>query len=148
MACLLAGAMVLSWSGQPRLSSVLGPVAITGACVAWGVDNNLTRKVSLSDPLHIVELKGLIAGPVSLLLGIGAGGMMPAIQVAILAGLVGFIGYGISLALFVWALRHLGSARTGAYFATAPFLGAVAAVVLLREPVTAQLIAAAVLNSS
>jgi drug/metabolite transporter (DMT)-like permease len=145
MACLVVGAMVLSWSGQPSLSSVLGPITIIGACVAWGVDNNLTRKVSLSDPLHIVELKGLIAGPVSLILGLVAGGSMPGISVVILAGLVGFIGYGVSLALFVWALRHLGSARTGAYFSTAPFLGALAAVVLLREPVTAQLIAAGAL---
>jgi EamA-like transporter family len=109
------------------------------------VDNNLTRKVSLSDPLHIVELKGLIAGPVSLILGLVAGGSIPGASVVILAGLVGFIGYGVSLALFVWALRHLGSARTGAYFSTAPFLGALAAVVLLREPVTAQLIAAGAL---
>jgi len=145
MACLVVGAMVLSWSGQPTLSSVLGPIAIIGACLAWGVDNNLTRKVSLSDPLHIVELKGLIAGPVSLSLGLSAGGSLPGVSAGILAGLVGFIGYGVSLALFVWALRHLGSARTGAYFSTAPFLGAVAAVALLGEPVTVQLIAAGVL---
>jgi drug/metabolite transporter (DMT)-like permease len=142
MACIVVGAMLLSWSGRPTLFSVLGPIAIIGACVAWGFDNNLTRKISLSDPLHIVELKGLIAGPVSLILGIVAGGSMPEISVVMLAGLVGFIGYGVSLALFVWALRHLGSARTGAYFSTAPFLGALAAVVLLREPVTGQLIAA------
>jgi drug/metabolite transporter (DMT)-like permease len=145
MACIVVGAMVLSWSGQPTLSSVLGPLAIIGACVAWGVDNNLTRKVSLSDPLDIVELKGLIAGPVSLILGLVAGGSIPSISVVILAGLVGFIGYGVSLALFVWALRHLGSARTGAYFSTAPFLGALASVVVLREPVTGQLIVAGVL---
>ena len=145
MACLVVGAMVLSWSGQPTLSSVLGPIAIIGACIAWGTDNNLTRKVSLSDPMHIVELKGLIAGPVSLILGIIAGGSIPGISVVILAGLVGFIGYGVSLALFVWALRHLGSARTGAYFSTAPFLGALASVALLGEPVTVQLIVAGAL---
>jgi len=145
MACLVVGAMVLSWSGQPTLSSVLGPIAIIGACIAWGIDNNLTRKVSLSDPMHIVELKGLIAGPVSLILGIVAGGSIPGISVVVLAGLVGFIGYGVSLALFVWALRHLGSARTGAYFSTAPFLGALASVALLGEPVTVQLIVAGAL---
>jgi drug/metabolite transporter (DMT)-like permease len=145
MACLVVGAMVLSWSGQPTLSSVLGPITIIGACLAWGVDNNLTRKVSLSDPLHIVELKGLIAGPVSMSLGLTAGGSLPGVSVGVLAGLVGFIGYGVSLALFVWALRHLGSARTGAYFSTAPFLGALAAVALLGEPVTVQLIADGVL---
>jgi len=145
MACLVVGAMVLSWSGEPTLSNVLGPIAIIGACIAWGIDNNLTRKVSLSDPMHIVELKGLIAGPVSLLLGIVAGSSIPGISIAAVAGLVGFIGYGVSLALFVWALRHLGSARTGAYFSTAPFLGALASVALLGEPVTAQLIAAGAL---
>jgi len=145
MACLVVGAMVLSWSGQPTLSSVLGPIAIIGACIAWGIDNNLTRKVSLSDPMHIVELKGLIAGPVSLLLGIVAGASIPGISIAAVAGLVGFIGYGVSLALFVWALRHLGSARTGAYFSTAPFLGALASVALLGEPMIVQLIAAGAL---
>src|SRR5262245_12469488 len=56
MACLVAGAAVLAWSGQPTLSSLLGPIAIAAACVAWGLDNNLTRKVALSDPLQIVEL--------------------------------------------------------------------------------------------
>jgi drug/metabolite transporter (DMT)-like permease len=63
MACLVAGAGVLSWTGQPTLSGLLGPAAIVGACIAWGIDNNLTRKISLADPLQIVQLKGLVAGP-------------------------------------------------------------------------------------
>ena len=145
MACLVGGAVVLSWTGQPELSGLLGPLAIVGACVAWGLDNNLTRKVSLADPLQVVELKGLIAGPVNLGLGLVAGGQLPGLSVASLAGLVGFVGYGVSLVLFVYALRHLGTARTGAYFSTAPFLGAIAALVLLREPLTVQLIAAGLL---
>ncbi|RZI38258.1 EamA family transporter, partial [Herbaspirillum sp. HC18] len=105
----------------------------------WGLDNNLTRKVSLADPLQIVELKGLIAGPVSLALGFLVGGGLPGFNVLSLAGIVGFLGFGVSLALFVVALRHLGTARTGAYFSTAPFVGTVAAVLFLREPVTWQL---------
>ena len=145
MACLVAGAAVLSWTGQPELSGLLGPLAIVGACIAWGLDNNLTRKVSLSDPLQIVELKGLIAGPVNLALGLIAGGQLPGVSVAFVAGLVGFLGYGVSLVLFVYALRHLGTARTGAYFSTAPFLGAIAALLLLREPLTIQLLAAGLL---
>ena len=145
MACLVGGAVVLSWTGQPELSGLLGPLAIVGACVAWGLDNNLTRKVSLADPLQVVELKGLIAGPVNLGLGLVAGGQLPGLSVASLAGLVGFVGYGVSLVLFVYALRHLGTARTGAYFSTAPFLGAIVALVLLREPLTVQLIAAGLL---
>lgn len=120
-------------------------MAIVGACIAWGLDNNLTRKVSLADPLQIVELKGLIAGPVNLALGILIGGHLPGASVIAAAGLIGFLGYGVSLALFVLALRDLGTARTGAYFSTAPFLGTFAAVVFLREPVTVQLIAAGLL---
>jgi drug/metabolite transporter (DMT)-like permease len=146
MACIAGGALVLSWTGQPQLSGLLGPLAIVGACVAWGLDNNLTRKVSLSDPLQIVELKGLIAGPANLTLGLLAGGHLPGlVEASLLAALVGFLGYGVSLVLFVYALRHLGSARTGAYFSTAPFLGAIAALTLLQEPLTVQLLAAGAL---
>ncbi len=139
MICLVTGAVALAWSGTPTLQSVIGPVAVVGACIMWGLDNNLTRKVSLADPLQIVQLKGLIAGPVSIALGLWAGGSMPDASHALLAGLVGFLGYGVSLALFVVALRHLGAARTGAYFSTAPFLGAVVALFAFGEPITPQL---------
>ena len=145
MACLVAGAVVLSWTGQPTVAALIGPLAIVGACIAWGLDNNLTRKVSLADPLQIVELKGLVAGPVNLALGVLAGGGLPAFSPLMLAGIVGFLGYGVSLALFVRALRELGTARTGAYFSTAPFLGTIAAILFLREPVTTQLVAAGLL---
>jgi len=145
MACLVAGALVLSWSGQPTLSNLLGPLAIVGACVAWGLDNNLTRKVSLADPLQIVELKGLIAGPFNVVLALSMGAQLPPPVPVVLAGLVGMVGYGASLALFVLALRGLGTARTGAYFSTAPFFGAAAAVLALSEPVTVQLGIAALL---
>jgi drug/metabolite transporter (DMT)-like permease len=145
MGCLVVGALILSWSRQPSLVTVLGPMAIAGACIVWGLDNNLTRKVSLADPLQIVELKGLIAGPVNLGLGFIAGGHLPDLLSVIAAGLIGFLGYGVSLALFVLALRHLGTARTGAYFSTAPFFGAVVAIVFLREPLTLQLLMAGLL---
>lgn len=145
MIFLVAGAMVLAWTGVPTLAEVLGPLAIVGACAAWGLDNNLTRKVSLADPLQIVELKGLFAGPFNLVLGFAAGAALPGLTPALFAGVVGFLGYGVSLALFVIALRYLGAARTGAYFSTAPFLGSAAAVVALGDPVTRQLIAAGLL---
>ena len=145
MICIIVGAVVLSWSGTPTLAGMLGPLAIAGACMAWGLDNNFTRKVSLADPLQIVELKGLVAGPANLLLGLWSGGAMPDFTPLIIAGCVGFLGYGVSIALFVLALRHLGTARTGAYFSTAPFLGAIIAVIVLHEPVTAQLVVAGIL---
>src|SRR5271165_779767 len=116
-----------------------------GACAAWGLDNNLTRKVSLANPLQIVEWKGLVAGPVNLAIGLCAGGSLPGAFAVLLAALVGFFGYGVSLALYVLALRHLGAARTGAYFSTAPFVGAVIAVVALGDNVTLGLLAAGVL---
>jgi drug/metabolite transporter (DMT)-like permease len=99
--------------------------------------------VSLTDPLQIVELKGLIAGPVSLALGFV--GQIPAATPLIIAGAIGFLGYGVSLAPFILALRHLGTARTGAYFSTAPFIGAMAALMFLREPATVQLVVAGLL---
>jgi drug/metabolite transporter (DMT)-like permease len=145
MLCLVGGAAVLSWTGTPTVGGLVGPLAIIGACLAWGLDNNLTRKVSLADPLHIVELKGLVAGPFNLALGLSAGAALPGFSTAVVAGIVGFLGYGVSLALFIFALRHLGTARTGAYFATAPFIGGAAAVVALGEPFTIQLVVAGIL---
>jgi drug/metabolite transporter (DMT)-like permease len=103
MACLVAGTVVLLWSGQPTLPNIAGPLAI--ACIAWGLDNNLTRKVSLLDPRQIVEMKGLIAGPVNIGLGLWMGGKVPELPGIVAAGLVGFLGCGVSLVLFVIALQ-------------------------------------------
>jgi drug/metabolite transporter (DMT)-like permease len=148
MGLLAAGAVILSWSGAPTLTNLLGPLAIVGACAAWGLDNNLTRKISLADPLQIVVLKGLIAGPVNLALGLWAGGVLPDMSTLLMSAIVGFLGYGVSLAFFVFALRHLGAARTSAYFSTAPFIGAMAAIVVLGAPLTLQVLAAGALMAS
>ena len=143
-AAILGGALTLSWSGGPA-GLGLGALAIIGACLAWGVDNNLTRKLSSADPVQIAAIKGVVAGAVNLALAFGRGAPIPEAGSVAAAGLIGFFGYGVSLVLFVLALRHLGTARTGAYFSTAPFLGAGLALALFREPVTAQLICAALL---
>jgi drug/metabolite transporter (DMT)-like permease len=141
---ILAGAVLLSWQGAAE-GLGWGAFAIVGACVAWGTDNNLTRNLSAADPMQIAMLKGLTAGAVNLVLALWHGATVPAALPLLGAGVVGFLGYGVSLVLFVLALRHLGSARTGAYFSAAPFIGAVLALTLFGEPVTARLIAAAVL---
>jgi drug/metabolite transporter (DMT)-like permease len=148
MACLVAGAVVLSWSAAPTIDSLFGPLAIVGACIAWGLDNNLTRKVSLADPLQIVQLKGLIAGPVNIVLGLLLGATLPTVSTMLVAGAVGFIGYGVSLTLFVLALRGLGAARTIAYFSTAPFIGSAAAVIALGDPVSVQVLIAGALMAA
>ena len=146
MGCILAGAAVLAWQGELTLQGLIGPLAIAGACLAWGLDNNLTRKVSLADPMQIALLKGLVAGPVSLILAIMHGASLPPIGPMSEAALLGFFGYGVSLVCFVLALRGLGSARTGGYFAVAPFIGAVIAIPLLNESLSVQLLVGAALT--
>lgn len=143
-ASILAGAFVMSWQGSAH-GLGLGALAIAGACLCWGVDNNLTRKISGADPIQIATLKGLAAGGVNLALAFVRGAHLPSFATTAEAGLVGFFGYGLSLVLFVLALRHVGAARTGAYFSTAPFIGALLAVAFLSEPVTPTLIAAGLL---
>ena len=138
---ILAGAVALAWQGE-GVHLDAGGVLIGLACMAWGVDNNLTRKLSAADPVLIAMIKGLAAGTLNLGLALSRGVDAPDIGTLAAAGLVGFLGVGISLVLFVLALRHLGSARTGAYFSLAPFIGALVAIDLLREPVTLQLIVA------
>jgi len=144
MAAIVAGGVVLSTGSAWRAHGVVGPLAIAAACLAWAVDNNLTRKVAVHDAMLIACLKGLIAGSVSVALALVSGAAMPARAVVLEAGLLGFVGYGLSLTLFVVALRGLGTARTGAYFSIAPFLGAVFAVAL-GAPLSAPLVAAGVL---
>jgi drug/metabolite transporter (DMT)-like permease len=141
---IVAGAVWLSWQGG-SLRAGTGALAIAGACLAWGIDNNLTRKLSAADPVQITLIKGLIAGGVNLAIALLRGARVPGIAAIGAAGLVGLIGYGASLVMFVLALRQLGAARTGAYFSTAPFIGAVLSVLLLAEPVTLRLIGAGVL---
>jgi drug/metabolite transporter (DMT)-like permease len=143
-AAILAGAALLAWQG---VGIALGPRAllIAAACLAWGIDNNLTRGLSAADPVQIAMIKGLVAGGVNAALALAFGADLPSPGVLLAAGMVGFLGYGVSLALFVLALRHLGTARTGAYFSLAPFVGAVIAVALLGEPLTFRLILAGLL---
>jgi drug/metabolite transporter (DMT)-like permease len=143
MAAITAGAVALSWQGGSSLGGLLGPLAIAGACLAWAVDNNLSRAISLADPIRIATLKGCVAGAVNTLIALGLGASWPRPGVLAGAAIVGFAGYGVSLVLFVHALRALGTARTAAYFALAPFVGASVAVIALGERVTAQLIVAA-----
>jgi drug/metabolite transporter (DMT)-like permease len=138
---ILAGAALLSWQG--RASFQWSGLLIAGACLCWGIDNNLTRKLSSADPVQIAMLKGLVAGAVNLALALWwRGAMLPSVGTLAAAGVVGFLGYGVSLALFVLGLRDLGAARTGAYFSLAPFVGAVLAVIMLGEPVSVQLVVA------
>jgi drug/metabolite transporter (DMT)-like permease len=133
MMAIVAGGVVLSWGEMPRAGGLAGVLLVAAACLAWAIDNNLTRRISGGDAVAIAGLKGLVAGTVNLLLGLGQGAVLPQAGALASAAVVGLLGYGISLVLFVVALRHLGAARTGAYFSVAPFFGAGLAILLLRE---------------
>ena len=148
MLAIVAGGVLLAWEQAPRAGSVAGPLLIAAACLAWAIDNNLTRKVSGGDAVFIAALKGLSAGGVNLALAFAAGASLPGPGALVAAGLLGLLGYGVSLVLFILALRGLGTARTGAYFSVAPFFGAALAVVLLGERPTELFWVAAVLMAS
>ena len=145
MAAIVVGGIVLTGGTLAPSGGIAGPLAIVAACLAWAIDNNLTRRIASADPLRIAMLKGCAAGVVNVGIALSLGAAWPA-SVPLAAGaLLGLGGYGISLVLFVVALRHVGAARTGAYFSLAPFFGAALGVALLREPITGALILAGVL---
>ncbi|HEY3731847.1 MAG TPA: EamA family transporter [Steroidobacteraceae bacterium] len=136
MALIVAGGAVLAWPGAAGAAGDFrGALAIAAACLCWGLDNNLTRRVCAADALFIAATKGLAAGLTNCTLALLLGARLPSAPLALAAMGVGLLGYGVSLVLFVMALRSLGSARTSAYFSTAPFLGAVVAVLALHDPV-------------
>ncbi len=145
MAAIVAGAVVLSWKPSAVGAGFIPGLLVLGACLAWAIDNNVTRKVALLDATWLASVKGLVAGATNLTLASWLhAAWSPVTTVALAMGL-GLLAYGVSLVLFVTALRHLGTARTGAYFSTAPFIGAVIAVIWLGEPLTFQLAIASAL---
>ena len=144
MAAIVAGGVVLAWQTL-EVRGVAGPLLITGACLAWALDNNLTRRVSGGDAVALAALKGLVAGATNLGLALAVGAGLPAPGAIAAAALVGLFGYGVSLVLFIMALRDLGTARTSAYFSIAPFFGAALALLMLGERPQAGFWAAAAL---
>jgi drug/metabolite transporter (DMT)-like permease len=145
MGLIAAGGLCLAWMGRPAVGVPWGALAIAGACFAWALDNNLTRKVSAGDPVQIAMLKGLVAGGFTTVLGLALGSKLPGAPVLLAVGLIGLCGYGLSLTLFVLALRHLGTARTGAYFSLAPFVGAALSILFLGDRLSLGFVLAAAL---
>ena len=150
MVAIAGGAVALAGKdGSGRGFTIeMSALLVVGACVAWAIDNNLSRAVSATDPVEVAALKGAVAGAVNVGIALARGAAWPVAPVALAAAVVGFLGYGTSLVVFIRALRHLGTSRTGAYFSTAPFLGAVAGVIGLREPVSSGLVIGATLMAA
>jgi drug/metabolite transporter (DMT)-like permease len=131
---IFAGGLVLAWPARfASAGSPLALLAIVGASLCWALDNNLTRKISASDSRVIAATKGLVAGVTTTTLAFGLGAALPPLPHVLGTLLIGFLGYGLSLMLFIVALRQLGTARTSAYFATAPFIGAGVALLLYGQ---------------
>jgi drug/metabolite transporter (DMT)-like permease len=147
MLAISAGGVLLSWEGWAGTGSLVGTLSIAGACLAWGIDNNLTRKVSAGDPVQIAAIKGLVAGTVNVCIALVRGAELPGWLTLAGCFVVGLAGYGVSLTLFVLALRNLGTARTGAYFSIAPFVGAAISLVVLHDQLTVAFFLAAALMS-
>lgn len=141
---IVAGALLLSWQGD--LGNISwGAALIALACLAWGIDNNLTRKISAADPYVLAAIKGVAAGSVNTVLAFAAGAQWPEAMNLASAMSLGFVSYGLGLVLFIIALRNLGTARTGAYYGTAPFIGAIAAALILGTPLSATILVAGLL---
>ena len=141
---IVAGALLLSWQGDVGTIS-WGAILNGLACLAWGIDNNLTRRISAADPYVLAAIKGVAAGSVNTALAFAAGAQWPALTDLASAMSLGFVSYGLGLVLFIVALRHLGTARTGAYYGTAPFIGAIAAALILGTPLTTAILLAGLL---
>jgi drug/metabolite transporter (DMT)-like permease len=127
------------------VESALGVVALAGATLAWALDNNLSQRLSLRDPIAVVRVKALSAGAGSLLIAVWLGEPFPAGRVLLAAIGVGIASYGLSILLDAYALRYVGAAREAAYFATAPFFGALVAVPLFGESLSGTQLGAGVL---
>ncbi|WP_143465813.1 DMT family transporter [Leifsonia sp. NCR5] len=144
MLAIVAGAVVLSIPSGANFGSPWPSLAILGACFCWGLDNNLTRKVALNDATWLAAIKGGVAGPVNLIIAFAFGAALPGPFNIASAMVVGLFAYGVSLVLFIIGMRHVGTARAGAYFSIAPFFGALLALTL-GEPLTWPVVVAAVL---
>src|SRR5258705_4503757 len=147
MSLIVCGGAILGWR-PGEVGGAWPALAVAGACLCWALDNNLTRKISAGDAVKIAGIKGLAAGTVNLCVAAAFGAALPAPQTAAAAALIGLLGYGVSLALFVAALRQLGTARTAAYFSIAPFIGVAASFALLGEPPDASFWVASVLMAA
>lgn len=147
MVAIVAGGILISWNSSSNFTFNIptSNLLILTACFCWGIDNNLTRKISACDPLFIATIKGLVAGLINLSISLTGGALLPESITTAKILLIGFASYGASLWLFILSLRYLGTARTSAYFSTAPFVGAAVSMILFHEPLTSNLAAAAVL---
>jgi drug/metabolite transporter (DMT)-like permease len=142
---LILGAIVLTAGPEWRFSLSVGSLCLILACLGWSMDNNLTRNISHANPVFPVMIKGFVSGLILLAVALSLRSQIPPAVLIVQAMAVGAMAYGLSLVLYVLAMRYIGAARTGAFFCTAPFVGAGASILFLHEPVTMPFVIAAAL---
>ncbi len=130
---ITVASIILSWDFKNQWGFSIGSFGIILACFCWGIDNNFTRNISAKNPFSIVTIKGIISGSFSFILSKILGNQMPDLTILISAMIIGFFCYGLSIVLFVFAMRDLGSTRTSALYGTAPFIGVILSFILLRD---------------
>jgi drug/metabolite transporter (DMT)-like permease len=145
MLAIVAGSVVLSLQPTGNSLNILGSLAIALACLCWALDNNLTRNIAEADSVQIAATKGLVAGFVNCTIAFACGAKLPTVGVIATAAGIGFLGYGVSLVLYINGLRRLGTSRAAAYFATAPFAGALLSFIFLHDSVSPQITVASLL---
>jgi drug/metabolite transporter (DMT)-like permease len=144
MLAVVAGAIVITVPQGIQFGDPWPALAVLGACASWGLDNNITRKIASTDATWLAAVKGAVAGPVNLIFAFALGAQLPPIWNIAGALIMGFFAYGISLTLFIVGMRHVGTARAGAYYSVAPFIGAIIAIAV-GEPLTWPLLLAGLL---
>ncbi len=130
---ITAASAILSFENIAALDFSFGSLFVILAAVCWGLENNCTRRLSEKDPMEIVIVKGLCSGLGSLIIGLALGercSYLPAIFGALL---LGFVAYGLSIFVYVYAQRHIGAAKTSAYYAIAPFIASALSLAIFRE---------------
>lgn len=146
LAVVVGGCALSTWAAGGATQTLLGPVAVAAACACWAIDNNLTQRLSLKDPLAVVCVKGLGAAPIAYAIArVTAHASWPAPRVVAGALGLGALSYGLSLMLYVRATRTLGAARTGVLFAAAPFVGAALAIPIAGDAPSLRVAGAALL---
>lgn len=149
MTLIVSGGIIQSWTPESiSYNSLSGPFFIIIACLCWGIDNNVTRKISSGDPLQITMIKSIVAGGMNLLVAAATGAKFPQFYIIALGSLTGFIFYGLSLVCFILSLRKIGTSRTSAYFSVSPFIGSLAAIAFLHETAKIEFIFSFILMSA
>ncbi len=124
---------ILSFEDISSLEFSYGSLFILLACLCWGIENNCTRKLSAKDPLEIVIVKGLCSGAGSVIIGLVLGERLTHVWSIFAVLAVGFVAYGLSIFFYVYAQRKLGAARTSAYYAVSPFIGALLSLIIFSD---------------